>query len=59
VIPLGDFFTGRQLHRFRRWLDRMPDSDPSRISLPNKIGRLALAALVMAMLFLPVWAILK
>jgi hypothetical protein len=37
---------GWPLRLFRRWLDRQPDRDPSRISTLHKIGRLALGGLL-------------
>lgn len=38
-IVLGWIF-GWPLSRFRWWLDRQPDRDPSQISSLHKIGRL-------------------
>jgi hypothetical protein len=55
-LPLGDFFDGKWLARFRAWLDRHPRRGPSEIGIWHKIGRLALAFALIGILALPaIW----
>jgi len=56
---LGGFF-GWLLRTFRRWLDRLPDRDPSQISPLERFGRLALGVSLTLCLLLPLgWLIFK
>jgi hypothetical protein len=56
---LGGFF-GWLLGTFRRWLDRLPDRDPSQISPLERFGRLALGVSLTLCLLLPLgWLIFK
>ena len=56
---LGGFF-GWLLHTFRRWLDRLPDRDPSQISPLERFGRLTLGVSLTLCILLPLgWLIFK
>jgi hypothetical protein len=51
---------GWPLQRFRRRLDRLPDRDPSQLSVLHRLGRLALGLAVSLMILAPLaWLIWK
>jgi hypothetical protein len=51
---------GWPIRAFHRWLDRQPHRYPSQISMPHKIGRLALGAAVALAILLPLgWWIFR
>ncbi|MBR0827090.1 hypothetical protein JQ596_16250 [Bradyrhizobium manausense] len=51
---------GWLLSRFRRWLDLLPDRDPSQLSMLGKIGRGLLAGSVSLSLLVPlVWLVFR
>lgn len=48
----------RLLGRFRTWLQRLPDRDPSQLPLLHRLGRVLLAVTTLALLVAPVaWLI--
>jgi hypothetical protein len=49
---------GWLLQRFRRRLDRLPDRDPSQLSVPHRLGRLTLGLAVCLLILVPLaWLI--
>ena len=53
VLRLLGWMFGWLLGRFRRWLDRQPDRDPSQISWLEKVGRLALGVFLTLCILMP------
>jgi hypothetical protein len=60
LVYLVSSLIGWPLQRFRRWLDRQPDRDPSQLSGLQRLGRAALGLVVCLLILAPlVWLILK
>jgi hypothetical protein len=60
ILHLFAEFFGWLLRRFRRWLDRLPDRDPSQISPLERFGRLALGVSLTVCILLPLrWLIFR
>lgn len=58
-LILGWLF-GWPLRVFRRWLDRLPDRDPSQITPLERFGRLALGVFLTLCILLPLgWLIFQ
>lgn len=53
ILHLFAEFFGWLLRGFRRWLDRLPDRDPSQISPLERFGRLAIGVSLTLCILLP------
>jgi hypothetical protein len=60
LIYLVSSLIGWPLQRFRRWLDRQPDRDPSQLSGLQRLGRITLGLVVCLMVLVPLmWLVWK
>ena len=52
-------FDGKWLGRFKSWIEGLPDKDFKSATLVEKLGRILLIAIVLAVVFVPVWLLVK